>query len=75
MNDFQSIITEATAEATAVLDAVFEKMKVKPPSQDVLREAFRKARQSEEGMMAFEQQYGTEVFTRQLELGIRRENG
>lgn len=75
MNDLKAIIEDAMEEAGSVLTEVFESLQAPPPSQDQLREAFRQAALTAEGMEAFRMEHGDEVFDRQVELALRRYRG
>lgn len=73
-DDLLSILEEALQEATAVLEEVAKLMNVAPPTQDQLRDAFRLAMQSPENMQAFEDAFGRDVYDRQMQLALRRNN-
>lgn len=75
MSDLTDIIERAMEEAGSVLTEVFDALKTPPPSQDELREAFRQAMMSMEGMQQFEAQYGREQVDRQMQLVLRRTGG
>ena len=69
-----SILEDALKEAAAVLAEVAPLLSVAPPTQDQLRDAFRLAMQSPENMQAFEDAFGRDVYDRQMQLALRRNN-
>ena len=71
-----SLYTDAIAElaeemATAMQEFMAESFDV-TPDREQLRVAFEQAIQSQEGLAAFEQQYGKEAVDKQIGLDLRR---